>query len=175
MRPKWKSNHEVDRITCKKCWSNTLYAGKSKHSRLFIDLKPNTVIHALNCYNDKSDEDFWHQIYAGPQTMEFNREVLRLERKRLKYTQKDVANAIGASVRTYQKWESGETTPDGHYLLRLMNWLDIRDVQNVVKIYRIASQTTGVRNGKTNHVVRIIIFCRLEIANALPGRLDATY
>jgi len=106
---------------------------KSKDGRLFIELKPNTVIHALNCYNDKSDEDFWYQIYAGPQTMEFNREVLRLERKRLKYTQKDVADAIGASVRTYQKWESGETTPDGHYLLRIMNWLDIRDVQNVVR------------------------------------------
>jgi transcriptional regulator with XRE-family HTH domain len=51
----------------------------------------------------------------------------------MKYTQRDVADAIGATIRTYQKWENGETTPDGHYLLRLMNWLDIRDVQEVVR------------------------------------------
>ena len=48
-------------------------------------------------------------------------------------TQANVADAIGTSVRTYQKWESGETTPDGHYLLRLMNWLDIDSVQSLVK------------------------------------------
>ena len=44
----------------------------------------------------------------------------------------EVADAIGATVRTYQKWENGETTPDGHFLLRLMNWLDIPDAQSVV-------------------------------------------
>jgi transcriptional regulator with XRE-family HTH domain len=65
--------------------------------------------------------------------MEFDYEILKINRKRLKYTQKDVADAIGATVRTYQKWENGETTPDGHYLLRLLNWLDIRDIQDVVR------------------------------------------
>jgi hypothetical protein len=106
---------------------------KSRRGRLFIDLKPNTTIHVLNCYNDKGDDDFWYQIYAGPQTMEFDYEILKFNRKRLKYTQQNVADAIGATVRTYQKWENGETTPDGHYLLRLMNWLDIRNVQDVVR------------------------------------------
>lgn len=102
--------------------------------RLFIELRPNTTIHALNCYNDKDEEDdFWYQIYAGPQTMRFNYDVLKINRKRLKYTQQHVADAIGATVRTYQKWENGETTPDGYYLLRLMNWLDIRDVQDLVR------------------------------------------
>ena len=38
-----------------------------------------------------------------------------------------MADAIGASVRTYQKWESGVTTPDSRYMLRLLNWLDISD------------------------------------------------
>lgn len=106
---------------------------RSKRGRLYIELRPNTTIQALNCYNDKDDDDVWYQIYAGPQTMEFDYEILRHYRKGLKYTQQDVANAIGATVRTYQKWENGETTPDGHYLLRLMNWLDIRDVQAVVQ------------------------------------------
>jgi transcriptional regulator with XRE-family HTH domain len=65
--------------------------------------------------------------------MEFNYEILKVNRKNLKYTQQQVADAIGATVRTYQKWENGETTPDGCYLLRLMNWLDIRNVQDVVR------------------------------------------
>jgi hypothetical protein len=106
---------------------------KSQRGRLFIELRPNTIIHALNCYSNESDDDFWYQIYAGPQTMEFDYGILKINRKRLKYTQRDVADAIGATVRTYQKWENGETTPDGHYLLRLMNWLEIRDVQEVVR------------------------------------------
>ena len=59
---------------------------KSKRSRLFIELRPNTTIHALNCYNYKGDDDFWYQIYAGPQTMEFNYEMLKVNRKNLKYT-----------------------------------------------------------------------------------------
>lgn len=65
--------------------------------------------------------------------MEFDYEVLKSNRNRLKYTQQEVADAIGTTVRTYQKWERGETTPDGYYLLRLLNWLDIRDVQEVVR------------------------------------------
>jgi len=59
--------------------------------------------------------------------------LLKINLKHLKYTQKDVAYAIGDTVRTYQKWENGETAPDGHYLLRLLNWLDFRDIQDVVR------------------------------------------
>lgn len=107
---------------------------KSKTGRLTIEITPKTIIRLLNVYNNEDDdEDYWYQVYAGPQTMEFDYEVLKEKRKQLKYTQQEVADAIGATVRTYQKWENGETTPDGHYLLRLMNWLDITDVQNVVK------------------------------------------
>jgi len=105
---------------------------KSSRGRLYVEITPYTTIHALNCYNGEGDEDYWYQIYAGPRNMEFAYDVLKESRKRLNYTQQDVADAVGASVRTYQKWESGDTTPDGHYLLRLLNWLDIRDVQDAV-------------------------------------------
>ncbi len=64
--------------------------------------------------------------------MEFDFPMLKRRRKMLNMTQQEVADAIGATVRTYQKWENGETTPDGHFLLRLMNWLDIPDAQSVV-------------------------------------------
>ena len=77
----------------------------------------------------------WRQIYAGPQTMFFNHEALRNFRTEQKMTQAEVAAAIDTSVRTYQKWESGVTTPDGHNLLRLMCWLNITDVQDLI-IYK---------------------------------------
>ena len=64
--------------------------------------------------------------------MEFNHTALKQARIDHKLTQADVAYAIGTSVRTYQKWESGETTPDGHNLLRLMNWLNISDPQDLI-------------------------------------------
>ena len=54
---------------------------------------------------------------------------LRLEKK---LTQQQVAEAVQTNVRTYQKWENGETTPDGYYLLRILNWLDIPKISNVI-------------------------------------------
>lgn len=106
---------------------------KGERGELTFEIKPNSVIHALNIYNDsETDEDNWYQLYAGPQHMEFNCSEIKRTREKFKYTQKQVAEAVGASVRTYQKWESGETTPDGHYLLRILNWLDISDVQDVI-------------------------------------------
>ena len=120
-------------LRVKNAKSITCSQDKSSRGRLFVELTPNTIIHALNCYNYDADDDCWYQLYAGPQTMEFDYTVLKDSRKRLKYTQQEVADAIGATVRTYQKWESGDTTPDGHYLLRLLNWLDIRDIQDVVR------------------------------------------
>ena len=106
---------------------------KSSRNRLLVEITPNTIIHALNSYNRNGEDDCWYQIYAGPKTMEFDYEVLKDARKRLKYTQQEVADAVGSTVRTYQKWESGDTTPDGHYLLRLLNWLDIRDIKDIVR------------------------------------------
>lgn len=106
----------------------------SERGRLLVKLAPNTMIYALNIYNSRDeDEDNWYQIYAGPQNMQFDYTAIRNAREQLKFTQKEVAYAIGASVRTYQKWESGETTPDGHYLLRILNWLDLSDVQYVTR------------------------------------------
>ena len=113
---------------------------KSKIGRLKIQINPDTVIHVLNFYNGNDDEDTWYQVYAGPQTMEFDYTMLKEQRKRLGYTQQQVADAIETNVRTYQKWESGATTPDGYFLLRLLNWLDFSDVQTVISYKDIKKQ-----------------------------------
>ena len=108
----------------------------SELGKLRIELGPKTVVYVLDKPEDhpeESSENIWYQLYAGPLTMEFDNDALREFRKDRKMTQNEVATAIGTSVRTYQKWESGETTPDGHYLLRLLNWLDIDSVQDIIK------------------------------------------
>lgn len=107
---------------------------KSETGRLTIVVKPTTIIKALNFYSDRNDdEDFWYQLYAGPLNMDFDYEALQYFRTKLGYTQQQVADAVGTSVRTYQKWEAGSTIPNGFFLLKLLNWLDIRDIQDVVK------------------------------------------
>lgn len=116
----------------------------SERGELTIGVAPNTTIHVREFYKESDDPYFpevndldeplqWRQIYAGPQTMFFNYEALREFRLERKMTQSEVAEAIETSVRTYQKWESGETTPDGHNLLRLMCWLNIDDVQSLIR------------------------------------------
>ncbi|OME78747.1 hypothetical protein BK120_23750 [Paenibacillus sp. FSL A5-0031] len=101
---------------------------------LFIQTGPSTAIWGLNCWGEHEDgTDAWYPLQIGPQLMEFDNEELRRIRNREGYTQKEVADAIGSSVRSYQKWEAGETAPDSHNLLRLMNVLDIRDTKELTR------------------------------------------
>ena len=103
---------------------------KSKYGKIKVELTPDIVIYYWTEFANGTK--WWQQLYAGPLNMEFDYTVLKLQRKYLGMTQQEVADAIGANVRTYQKWESGETQPDSYYLLRLINWLDIPDIQSVV-------------------------------------------
>lgn len=113
--------------------------GDSYEFHITVELTPRTVIRALvaaehdeigNAIKDAGMR--WMQIYAGPQTMSFNYKIIKEQRKKLGYTQQQVADAVQTNVRTYQKWESGETTPDGYYLLRILNWLDIKRISDVI-------------------------------------------
>jgi len=83
--------------------------------------------------NDDDGSDAWYPLHVGTQLIEFDSETLRDIRDRVKLSQRQVAEAIGASVRTNQKWESGHTTPDSHHLLRLMNVFDITDTKELTK------------------------------------------
>lgn len=104
---------------------------KSKMGSIKVRLTPDIMIYYLTEY--ENGEKIWEQLYAGPKNMEFDYTILKEQRKKHHMTQQEVADAVGANVRTYQKWENGETQPDGYYLLRLINWLDIPEVQYAVK------------------------------------------
>lgn len=102
---------------------------------LYIEITPKTSVWGMNCWKYEDDgTDDWYELYIAPQLMEFDNEAIKKSRKQQKLTQQQVADAIGATLRTYQKWESGTTTPDCRYLLRLMNALDIKEIQQLTKI-----------------------------------------
>lgn len=108
---------------------------KESKGYLYIEANPKTEIFGLNCWGpDEDGEDCWYQLYAGPLLMDFDYKMLKILRQQAKLTQKQVAEAIGSVERTYQKWESGTTTPDCNYLLRLMNVFDVRSVGELTKI-----------------------------------------
>ena len=116
--------------------SITFNGEKSCAGTLTIEISSTTTIHLLGDSRLDTEtelDDEWYQVYAGPLNMEFDYNALKEYRKARGFTQKEVADAIGANARTYQKWENNESTPDGHYLLRIMNWLQIEDVQSLIK------------------------------------------
>lgn len=90
----------------------------------------NTKIYMPNIYNSGNCSDTWYPIYFGPLVMEFDKDALKFYRKQNEVTQQAVATAIGVQLRTYQKWEKGDTIPDGYNLIKLMNYLNIESVQN---------------------------------------------
>lgn len=105
---------------------------KSKYGKIKVELTPDIVIYYWTEFANGTK--WWQQLYAGPLNMEFGYTVLKLQRKYLGMTQQEVADAIGANVRTYQKWESGETQPDSYYLLRLINGLIFRTYNRLFHI-----------------------------------------
>lgn len=99
---------------------------------LHIGLTPDTKIYMPNIYNSDDTHDIWYPIYFGPRVMSFNSETLKYYRNELNFKQQEIADAIGVQIRTYQKWEKGDTVPDGYNLIRLMNYLNIDSVQEFV-------------------------------------------
>ena len=104
---------------------------KSKVGQIGVELTPNIIIYYWT--ENAEGKEVWMQLYAGPQNMEFDYTILKTQREFYGMTQQEVADAVGVNVRTYQKWEYGETQPDGYYLLRLMNWLDIPSIQYAIR------------------------------------------
>ena len=99
---------------------------------LHIGITPKTKIYMPNIYNDNDGGDMWYPVYFGPLAMEFDKDALKFYRNQIDITQQKLADAVGVQLRTYQKWEKGETIPDGYNLIKLMNYLNIESVQNFI-------------------------------------------
>ncbi len=117
------------------------------NKELRIGIKPTTKIYMLNIYNKDGDErNIWWPIYFGSAVTEFNSWAFKFYRERGGFTQKQVADAVATSVRTYQKWESGDSIPDGYNLIRLMNILNIDSVQEFIKKEPIVDENIRVED-----------------------------
>ncbi len=117
-------------IKARNCFSMSNSATMEKE--LHIGITPKTKVYMPNIYNDKDDGDTWYPIYFGPLAMEFDKETLKYYRNKINITQQILADAVGVQLRTYQKWEKGETIPDGYNLIKLMNYLNIESVQRFI-------------------------------------------
>ena len=117
-----------------KCWS--AFEGMVL---LRVILRPTTIVRILipKEHSKKGTPIIeggydWVTIYSGAQTVSFNAAAIKKRRKVLGFTQAQVAEAVQANLRTYQKWENGESVPDGFFLLRIINWLDIPNINDVI-------------------------------------------
>ena len=117
-------------IEARNCYSMSDTATLEKE--LHIGITPQTKVYMPNIYNDKDDSDTWYPVYFGPLAMEFDKDALKYYRNRINITQQILADAVGVQLRTYQKWEKGETIPDGYNLIKLMNYLNIESVQHFI-------------------------------------------
>ena len=114
---------------------------------LRIGLTPTTKIYMLNIYNKEGEKkNIWWPIYFGSAVTEFDSWAFKFYRERNGFTQKQVADAVETSVRTYQKWESGDSIPDGYNLIRLMNILNIDSVQEFIKKEPIVDENIRVED-----------------------------
>lgn len=75
--------------------------------------------------DDNPQRQYWECIYAAPKVMKLDCSVFRKLREAAGINPKTVSSETGMNLRTYQRIEAGETTPDGLNLLKLMEYFNI--------------------------------------------------
>lgn len=95
----------------------------SEKGILRVEINPDTHIWKLGVNSDGSEYKILY--YCGSRHILFDFLILRKKRVVLGLSQEEVAIAVGTSLRTYQRWETGVVEPSSFYLLRLMSCLNI--------------------------------------------------
>lgn len=112
---------------------------------LKIKLGPDSLVFAAkhivvghNMFGEEQTTDLWEQIYVGPKKMEFNYQTISEKRESMNLSLKQVSEATNINVRTLQRIENNESTPDGLNLIKLMDYLGIKNYDSLIiheKIY----------------------------------------
>ena len=81
--------------------------------------------------------NFWEQIYVGAKRTLFDSAIISKTREKNGISQKEMAEKIDVNLRTFQRIESGESTPDGLNLIKIMNYLGLDSYDLFVKKHKI--------------------------------------
>ncbi len=106
----------------------------ASRSVLEIRVNPKSRIFELIRKKDKDGiyHNYWRQIYAGSQVSEFTMKPLMAMREKLKLSQKEVAELADINLRSYQRMEAGNSTPDALNLIELMTLLGINGTESFI-------------------------------------------
>lgn len=79
----------------------------------------------------------WKQVFAGSKVTKFTFGPVMQAREQLKLSQKEVADLADINLRSYQRMEAGESTPDALALINLMTSLEMTNPNVFRKRVRI--------------------------------------
>ena len=101
---------------------------------LVVPVNPDSRVFALRRKKDSTGKyvNKWIQVYCGSRVSKFTFKPLVTKREELKLSQKEVAELADINLRSYQRIEKGESTPDALNLIELMSILDINDTKSFI-------------------------------------------
>lgn len=105
------------------------------NTRLFLAYKQ--YIGKDDFMEEENVKEYWKLEYCGPSLMKLDCSKIAEKREKLRFSTKDVSEATGINLRTYQRIEIGEGSPDGLNLIKIMNFLDINSYAELIKIDQI--------------------------------------
>lgn len=82
--------------------------------------------------NEKVDE-YWQDGYIAPSLMKLDCTYLERVRIEREISLKKASDDTGINLRTYQRIETGEVTPDALNIFRIMNYFGISSYENLIK------------------------------------------
>lgn len=100
-------------------------------TRIFLGYR--RVIAYDDFLGENKVREYWASEYCGPALMKLDCSKIVEKREELGYSIKQVAEATDINLRTYQRIENGEGSPDGLNLIKIMNYLDINSYKDLIK------------------------------------------
>ena len=99
-----------------------------------IEVNTNSKIYVSKEQNiDGSIIPVWHDIYRGINRIEYDYKLISYYREKMRISQKDMSNDLNINLRTFQRFEAGETKPDAFDFIRIMKYLRIEDYEVFIK------------------------------------------
>ena len=75
----------------------------------------------------------WREIYRGINQIEYDYTLIAYYREKMRISQKEMSNDLRINLRTFQRFEAGETKPDALDFMKIMKYLKIEDYSVFIK------------------------------------------